>query len=90
MSNLIKDPNDPRRRLPAQTLERAQGILWSVHKLFASETLARKALRLAWEAIRVAYCAIIDETDGDHLGTYRRRSLACACISKRKAERRSS
>jgi hypothetical protein len=63
----ITDPGDPRRRQPAQTLERAQAIIWAMRHLFAKETLAFKALRLAYEAARVAYYAILDETDGDHL-----------------------
>jgi hypothetical protein len=67
MTQPIKDPTDPRRRQPAETLERAQAILWATGKLFDPDTLAAKALRLAYEAARVAYYGIIDETDGDHL-----------------------
>lgn len=72
MSQLIKDPDDPRRRPAAAVLQRVQDLIYTAQKPFAAETLAFKAIRLAWEATRLAWYAATDETDGDHLGDVRR------------------
>lgn len=67
MTALINTTTDERRRAHAHKVEEFQAILGQIQGQYRDNTLAFKALGLAYEAMRLAWYAVQYEDDGGHI-----------------------